>query len=86
MKDYITEKDIERAYKLLKTYYYYDNNIMMDTKIAIAKYECENILGKENWANNFKEMYFNSPESNENIEEKIKKSYATHGVFNTYFN
>ena len=73
MKDYITEKDIERAYKLLKTYYYYDNNIMMDTKIAIAKYECENILGKENWANNFKEMYFNSPESNENIEEKIKK-------------
>lgn len=73
MKDYITEKDIERAYKLLKTYYYYDSNIMQDIKIDIAKYECENILGKENWAHNFKEMYFISSKRDENIKNKINK-------------
>lgn len=44
----IEKIDIERAYKLLKTYYYYDSNVTLNTKISIAKYETENILGKEN--------------------------------------
>ena len=69
----IERKDIERAYKLLKSYYYYDNNMTLNTKIAIAEYECSNILGNKNWAEEFKEKYLVSSEKEKNIEEKIKK-------------
>lgn len=69
----IEKIDIERAYKLLKTYYYYDSNVTLNTKISIAKYETENILGKENWAEDFKNRYFNSEKSNDNIKEEIEK-------------
>ena len=69
----IERKDIERAYKLLKSYYYYDNNMTLNTKIAIAEYEYSNILGNKNWAEEFKEKYLVSSEKEKNIEEKIKK-------------
>lgn len=68
----ITTTDIERAYKLLKTYYY-DNNMTLNTRIAIAQYECENILGKSNWAKKFKEKYLDSKEKEKNIKEEIEK-------------